>query len=65
MYHLEVGATQSRFQSLIFNYLIQQIYVHSLYNVELLVCKFKANPCVGTDVSSPLYSLHRYHFEFL
>ena len=52
--HLKGGVHQGCFLSLILNYLIQYIYFHSLYIMSHYYAKFKENPCVGTDASTPL-----------
>ena len=63
--YLKGGVRQGCFLSLIHNYLIQYIQFHSLYIMSHYYAKFKENPCVGTDASTPLawtkfdyYSLH-------
>ena len=54
--HLKGGVRQGCFLSLILNYLIQYIHFHSLYIMSHYYAKFKENPCVGTDASTPLSS---------
>ena len=51
--HLKGGVRQGCFLSLILNYLIQFIHFHSLYIMSHYYAKFKENPCVGTDASTP------------
>ena len=51
--HLKGGVRQGCFLSLIDNYLIQYIHFHSLYMMSHYYAKFKENPCVGTDASTP------------
>ena len=57
--HLKGGVRQGCFLSLILNYLIQLIHFQSLYIMSPYHAKFKENPCVGTDVSTPLNNLRR------
>ena len=52
--HLKGGVRQGCFLSLILNYLNQYIHFHSLYIMCHYYAKFKENPCVGTDASTPL-----------
>ena len=52
--HLKGGVRQGCFLSRILNYLIQYIHFHSLYIINHYYAKFKENPCVGTDASTPL-----------
>ena len=52
--HLKGGVRQGCFLSLILNYLFQYIHFHSLYIMSHYYAKFKENPCVGTDASTPL-----------
>ena len=52
--HLKGGVRQGSFLSFILNYLIQYIHFHSLYIMSHYYAKFKENPCVGTDASTPL-----------
>ena len=52
--HLKGGVRQGCFLSIILNYLIQKIHFHSLYIMRHYDAKFKENPCVGTDASTPL-----------
>ena len=52
--HLKGGVRQDCFLSLILNYPIQYIHFHSLYIMSHYYAKFKENPCVGTDASTPL-----------
>ena len=52
--HLKGGVRQGCFLSLILNYLIQYIHFHSLYIMCHYYAKFKENPYVGTDASTPL-----------
>ena len=52
--HIKGGVRQGCFLSLILNYLIQYIHFHSLYIMSHYYAKFKENPCVGTDASTPL-----------
>ena len=51
--NLKGGVCQGCFLSLILNYLIQYIHFHSLYIMSHYYAKFKENPCVGTDASTP------------
>ena len=51
--NLKGGVRQGCFLSLILNYLIQYIHFHSLYIMSHYYAKFKENPCVGTDASTP------------
>ena len=51
--HLKGGVCQGCFLSLILNYLSQYIHFHSLYIMYHYYAKFKENPCVGTDASTP------------
>ena len=51
--HLKGGVRQGGSLSLILNYLIQYIHFHSLYIMRHYYAKFKENPCVGTDASTP------------
>ena len=51
--HLKGGVPQGCFLNLILNYLIQYIHFHSLYIMNHYYAKFKENPCVGTDASTP------------
>ena len=53
--HLKGGVRQGCFLSLILNNLIQYIQFHSLYIMSHYYAKFKDNPCVGTDASTPLH----------
>ena len=52
--HLKGGVSQGCFLSRILNYLIKYIHFHSLYIMSHSYAKFKENPCVGTDASTPL-----------
>ena len=52
--HLKGGVRQGCFLSLIFDYLIQYIHFHSLYIMSHYYAKFKENPCLGADASTPL-----------
>ena len=63
--HLKGGVHQGCFLSLILNYLIQYIHFHSLYIMSHHYSKFKENPCVGTDASTPFYLLFLGHFYLL
>ena len=56
--HLEGGVRQGCFLSLILNYLIQYIHFHSLYIMSHYYAKFKENPCMGTDASTPLIKIY-------
>ena len=51
--NLKGGVCQGCFLSLILNYLIQYIHFHRLYKMSHYYAKFKENPCVGTDASTP------------
>ena len=51
--HLKGGVRQGCFLSLILNYLNQYIHFYSLYIMSYYYAKFKENPCVGTDASTP------------
>ena len=51
--HLKGEVRQGCFLSLILNYLIQFIHFHSSYIMSHYYAKFKENPCVGTDASTP------------
>ena len=51
--HLKCEVRQGCFLSLILNYLMQYIHYHSLYIMSHYYAKFKENPCVGTDASTP------------
>ena len=51
--HLKSGVRQGCFLCLILHYLIQYIHFHSLYIMSHYYAKFKENPCVGTDASTP------------
>ena len=51
--HLKGGVRQGCFLILILNYLIKYIHFHSLYIMSHCYAKFKENPCVGTDASTP------------
>ena len=53
-YHLKCGVRQGRFLSIMLNYLIRYIRFHSLHIMSYSYAKFKENPCVGTDVSTPI-----------
>ena len=53
--HLKGGVRQGCFLGIILNYLIQYIHFHSLYIMSHYYAKFKENPCVGTDASTPLH----------
>ena len=55
--HLKGGIRQGCFLSLVLNYLFQYIHFHSLYIMSHYYAKFKENPCVGTDASTPLISI--------
>ena len=55
--YLKGGVRQGCFLSLILNNLIQYIHFHSLYIMSHYFAKFKENPCVGTDASSPFRKL--------
>ena len=61
--HLKGGVRQGCFLSLIHNYLIQYIHFHSLYIMSHYYAKFKENPCVGTDASTPFDFLHHICFH--
>ena len=61
--HLKGGVRQGCFLSLILNYLIQYIHFHSLYIMSHYYAKFKENPCVGTDASTPLF-FFQYQISF-
>ena len=54
--HLKGGVRQGCFIGIILNYLhvIQYIHFHSLYIMSHYYVKFRENPCVGTDASTPL-----------
>ena len=59
--HLKGGVRQGSFVSFILNYLIQYIHFHSLYIMSHYYAKFKENPCVGTDASTPLLTVSVTH----
>ena len=59
---LKGGVRQGCFLSLILNYLIQYIHFHSLYIISHYYAKFKENPCVGTDASTP-FSTFKYPLQ--
>ena len=61
--HLKGGVRQGCFLSLILNYLIQYRHFHSLYIMSHYYAKFKENPCVGTDASTPFAKLYPCHGE--
>ena len=61
--HLKGGVRQGCFLSLILNYLIQYIHFHSLYIMSHYIAKFKENPCVGTDASTPFTAISRMIFH--
>ena len=62
--HLKGGVRQGCFLSLILNYLIQSIHFHSLYIMSHYYAKFKENPCVGTDASTPFMHFERLKIAF-
>ena len=62
--HLKGGVRQGCFLSLILNYLIQYIHFHSLYIMSHYHAKFKENPCVGTDASTPFNTLPIVNFHY-
>ena len=51
MYHLKVGISPSYHM---FDYLIQEIYIHSMYMLSYSYAKFEEIPCMDTDVSTYL-----------
>ena len=53
--YLKGGVRQAGFLNLILNYLIQYIHFHSMYIRSHNYAKFKENPCVGTNASTPLH----------
>ena len=65
--HLKGGVSQGCFLSLILKHLIQYIRFHSLYIMSYYYAKFKENPYVGTDASTPLVkcTYKKYFFLFL
>ena len=62
--HLKGGVRQGCFLSLILNYLIQYIHFHSLYIISHYYAKFKENPCVGTDASTPYFNFREFLYYF-